>query len=150
MKTMTKTVVLLILTFVLGVISGAVLQGFLIRQHIKKFNRHMRTPEGFIERFERIIDPTDEQRKEIRAILEKHHQKMMQFHKEFPMHMDSLKTDLDSILTEEQKEKLKKMRPFIKKKQPDKDLKRWHRWKEKDSDSHPPFPPPPPPSPLEK
>jgi len=152
MKAMTKTVFLLTLVFILGGISGAVLQGYLMRRHIKTVTRHMRTPEGFIERFERIIDPSDEQRKEIIAILEKHHEKMMAFHKAFPLRMDSLKMDLDSVLTDEQKEKLQHMKLFQKKRKIGPELEKWHHWKDKkdDSHSHPHYPPPPPPPPPDK
>lgn len=149
MKTKTKTVLLLILTFILGSVTGAVVQGYWMRQSMKRFNRHMRTPEGFSHRFFEIIEPTDEQRIEIRKILKKHHEKMMQYHREFPARMDSLKKELDSVLTGEQKEKLKKARwlkrrPGRRPERDDRPDRHDHFGSMNDSLIHPPPSPPPP------
>ncbi|MFC1569698.1 hypothetical protein ACFL4L_05650 [bacterium] len=147
MKTMTKTILILIMTFLLGIITGAVVQGFFMRQSMHKFTMRMKTPEGFIHRFEEIIQPTDEQRKEIRKILQKHHKEMMRFQREFPSRMDSLRKDLEMILTQEQKEELKNVRWMRK--------ERGHRGDRHDRRSsfmHRPdslAPPPPPPMPLD-
>jgi hypothetical protein len=143
MKTKTKTILLLLATFILGALSGASIQRFYIRHFLKRNVQHMRTPEGFVERFERIIQPAEEQKKEIRSILMKHHKEMMQFHHEFPARMDSLKKELDTVLTEEQRKRLQNEWIFSPKKEHHRG-KYHHNFKEVLPD---PQSSPPPPSP---
>ena len=112
MKTRTKTVLLLITIFFLGMFSGAIFQKILIKNEFKRFSHRVQNPEMFIKRFEAIIEPSPEQQKRIREILEKHHKKMLEFNREFPSRMDSLRRELDSILTEDQKKKLHESRWF--------------------------------------
>jgi hypothetical protein len=112
MKTRTKTILLLITIFLLGMFSGAIVQKILIRKEFRSFSHRVQNPELFVKRFEAIIEPTPEQQKQIREVLEKHHEKMLEFHRKFPMRMDSLRQELDSILTAEQKKKLHDSRWF--------------------------------------
>ncbi|MBN1782083.1 hypothetical protein JW948_13200 [bacterium] len=150
MKTRTKTILLIGLTFILGLLCGAVIQSILIRKEINRFSHRIRSPEGFIERFERIIQPTAEQRTEIRNVLKKHHREMMRFQNEFPSRMDSLRKDLESILTEEQLKKLREDR-LMRTKRGDRTGRdrpgrfHDHQFVPQDIDSIPPAPPPPPP-----
>jgi hypothetical protein len=107
MKTRTKTVFLLIFTFLLGSLCGAMIQKILIRNQFKRFSHRVHDPEAFIQEFEEIIQPTETQKAQIRDVLEKHHEKMMAMKRKVPARMDSMRNELDAILTEEQKEKLR-------------------------------------------
>lgn len=141
MKISTKTTALLITTFLLGAICGAIVQGFIVKRGMKKFVQHMRTPGGFVERFERIVEPTVEQRKEIRAILRRHHQQIMRLQNEFPAQMDSIRDELDAILTPEQKQRLHDKHWFKDERKHQRDRRPHFRG------SHPDSLPPPPPMP---
>lgn len=141
MKITTKTTMLLITTFLLGAICGAIVQGFIIKQGMKKFVQHMHTPGGFIERFERIIEPTDEQRKEIRTILRRHHRQMMRLQTEFPAQMDSIRNELDAILTPEQKQRLNNKHWFGDERKHHRDMRLPFRGSRPDSLPPPPGPP---------
>ena len=127
MKIRTKTVLLLITIFFLGMISGAILQKILIKKEFRRFSHRVQNPELFVKRFEAIIEPSPEQQKQIREILEKHHKKMLEFNREFPSRMDSLRQELDSILTEDQKKKLHESRWF--RHRPERQFERKHQRK---------------------
>jgi hypothetical protein len=139
MKTQVKTASILLGTFLAGGILGFVLHGTLIRKDFREHALRMRTPEGFIHRFEKVIDPTDEQRKEIRKLLRDHFEEMVQHQETFRSRMDSLKKDIDALLTEEQRERLKK--DSLLEREPDRDSR-----KHGGRPPHP-FDPPPPPFP---
>lgn len=143
MKTQWKTAAVLAGTFVLGGVLGFVLHGTFIRSDFRRHVHHMRTPEGFIHRFERVIEPTDAQRKEIRKILRDHFQDMMKHQEQFQARMDSVRQDIDALLTEEQKQRLKHS-PLLERK----DKYDW-RLRKPDRRRSEPFdrPPPPPPFP---
>ena len=112
MKTKTKTLLLLICTLLIGIILGALIHDAFLRNHVKRRFEHMRSSEGFIARFERIIEPTEEQQSALQEILKRHFLKMNRFLHEFPPQMDSLITDLETVLTDEQIKKLKESRMF--------------------------------------
>lgn len=107
MKTQFKTASILLGTFIVGGILGFMLHATFIRNDFRKNAFRMRTPEGFIHWFEKVIEPTDEQRKEIRKILRDHYEEMMQHQDEFRARMDAVRKDIEALLTEEQKERLK-------------------------------------------
>lgn len=113
MKTRSKTILVLFVTLLIGMILGAQLHSIWMWHNFRRMTFRMRTPDGFIERFERIIEPTEEQREAIRKVLKKHHGKLIRFQKDFPAMMDSLRKDMDSILTEEQKARLGDRLPFM-------------------------------------
>jgi hypothetical protein len=106
MKTQTKLISMLIVTLLIGMVLGFIGHGIFFRDQFKRRAQRMRTPEGFMERFEQVIQPTDEQRTEIRKILQRHYERMMQQQNAFRESMDTFKKDLDSLLTSEQRERL--------------------------------------------
>ncbi|NQT23876.1 hypothetical protein HQ585_00820 [candidate division KSB1 bacterium] len=108
MKTKMKTASILLGTFFIGGVLGFILHATFIRNDFREHALRMRTPEGFIHRFEKVIEPTDAQRKEIRKILNDHFQEMVQHQDEFRSRMDLVRKDIEALLTEEQKERLKK------------------------------------------
>lgn len=107
MKTRSKTILVLFVTLLIGMVLGAQIHSIWMWHNFRRMAFRMRTPDGFIERFERIIEPTEEQREAIRKLLEKHHEKLIRFRRDFPAMMDSLRKDMDAILTEEQKARLR-------------------------------------------
>lgn len=103
-----KTVSILVFTLVIGMVLGALIHGAVMRNRFKQTAFRMRTQWGFVERMERVIQPDDSQREEMRKILRKHFQKMNQFQAEMSVIMDSLRIELEPILTKEQKERLER------------------------------------------
>ena len=106
MKTQTKLAFMLIVTLLIGMVLGFIGHGIFFRDQFKRRAERMRTPEGFMQRFERVIQPTDSQRVEIRKILQSHFQQMMQQQAAFREDMDSFRKDLDSVLTADQRKRL--------------------------------------------
>lgn len=143
MKTQFKTASILLGTFIVGGILGFMLHDTFVRNNYKAHAMRMRTPEGFIHRFERVIDPTEEQRKEIRKILRSHYKEMNQYREEFHAKMDSVRKEIDMLLTDEQKERLKRDALFDRKSEQEsrRHDRRYHQPKPSD-------PPPPPPDSL--
>ena len=108
MNTRIKTTLVIVITLVIGMIIGALIHGAVMRNRYRQIAFRMRTNEGFMRRMERVIQPDESQRKALRAVLEKHFQRMSEFGAGFQSMMDSLKNELDLILTEEQRERLER------------------------------------------
>ncbi len=106
MKTQTKLASILIATLLIGMVLGFIGHGIFYRDQFKRRAQRMRTSEGFMQRFEQVIQPSDTQRVEIRKILKRHFEQMMQQQTTFRKNMDSFKKDLDSVLTEDQRKRL--------------------------------------------
>lgn len=106
MRTQTKLASMLIITLLIGMVLGFIGHGIFFRDQFKRQAQRMRTPEGFMGRFEQVIQPTDSQRVEIRKVLKRHFEKMMQQQTAFREDMDSFRKDLDSVLTDEQRKRL--------------------------------------------
>lgn len=109
MKTNTKTVLLIVATLLIGILIGALGSGFTAH----RFARHvadMRHREVFVERMMEIIDPAPDQEDQIRGILTRHAEQFAEiaddFHGEASALFDSLRTELDPVLTDEQKARL--------------------------------------------
>jgi len=98
-------VLVLIIGFILGVLSSGALR------HMKDYRIARMGPDTrFRESMEKIIEPTESQKKAIEQILKRQSERIasiqQQRQKEFFAVMDSSKIALDEILTDEQKEKL--------------------------------------------
>lgn len=100
-----KTTLILTGTLVIGILLGAMLNRALMHMKIKGFLA-MRTHKGFVERIETMIQPSDPQKKEVSAILDKYALQFDAMHEEFKGRMssllDSFKDDLTPVLTPEQ------------------------------------------------
>lgn len=106
-----KSSLIIILTLIIGmVLGGLIVSTFLKKDRFRERIAHLRKPEGFMQRFERIIEPDSTQKKIIRAILKKHFDRVEKTSFNFRERMralnDSLKTELEPILTNQQKERL--------------------------------------------
>jgi len=119
MKIETKTYVIIVLTLVIGMIIGALITGAVVHHRVRRF-MNLGHPEHLAVRIEELIGPDESQREMVHKILMKHSERFLSVHSQFESEMlalrDSLKKDLDPILTEEQKKRLKRQpkppRPF--------------------------------------
>lgn len=111
MKMETKTVLIVLGILIIGMIIGALITGAFARHRVGRFTS-MREPGRLSARVERIIDPDESQREAVREILRKHSERFQEIHSQFEGEMlalrDSLREDLDPILTDEQKERLER------------------------------------------
>jgi hypothetical protein len=111
MKMETKTVLIVLSTLIIGMIIGALITGAFARHRIGRF-MSMREPGRLAAHVERIIGPDESQRDAVRAVLREHSEQFLELHSHFEDEMlalrDSLRKDLDPILTDEQKERLER------------------------------------------
>ena len=110
MSPKTKSVLLLLATLVIGLILGALMNGYFVRQRLDHIGGLM-NPAGFGEHMEEVIQPTsDEQREAIRKILDSAAPKAIAAMRESRAVMralnDSVKAELANILTDEQMKRL--------------------------------------------
>lgn len=114
MKMKSKALLLIMTTFIMGVAIGALGHRAWLRTHFKRveaFREHRGMPK-FIEK---KIRPTPQQTPRIRELLKEHDKRFIAFrkkqHKEIKEFMDSLKSELEPLLTDEQKKRLSKNAP---------------------------------------
>ncbi len=110
MSPRTKSTLLLLATLVIGLVLGALLNGYFVRQRLDRIG-HFATPLGFGERIERAIEPTsEEQREAIRAVLDDAAPKAVAIMRESRSRMaalnDSVKAELGNVLSEDQMKRL--------------------------------------------
>ena len=114
MNVKVKTALIIIITLIIGIFLGAMLNRALIRHKIHKaFSMHR--PDQLTFFLEEMIQPTPEQKEQLRAILEKHSDSMkemrQQFFSEMETERESFFKELEPILTPEHMERLKKGPP---------------------------------------
>lgn len=106
-----KTTLIIIITLAIGIVIGAMLNRALSQNRIRRILSR-RNPPMFISFYERIIEPDDSQRELIRKILDKYAKRFSEirtnFGEELESSIESMRAELDPILTPEQKERLKK------------------------------------------
>lgn len=104
-----KTTLIILITFIIGMLAGAMITQAYLKYRMKKF-LSMDMPAGFAAHFERIIEPTDEQRKALREILYKYGEKLSKMREkirqEFLPINKAMEEELNSVLTPEQKKRL--------------------------------------------
>lgn len=106
-----KSSLIIVFTFILGMIVGIIfMRAFFPPPNMIDRIAEGRTPRGFMDRFERVINPTESQREEIEKILQQHFERMhnqsIKFRDHFKQMNDSLRIELDPILSDEQKGRL--------------------------------------------
>jgi len=111
MNTKVKIALIIIVTLVIGIVLGAMLNRAFMRFRIQRVFAD-RNPVGMISFIEKDIRPTPDQREKIREVLEKHRKKSLDLREKFMMEMqaefESLEAELDPILIPEQKNRLKR------------------------------------------
>ncbi len=106
----TKAIILVLLTLVIGFFLG-MLTSATIRHHRMKSLRVYSSEQRFREGFYSSINPTDSQKVSIDAILNKYAAEnrllVVNFRKEMEVMMDSMKMEIEPLLTEEQLKNLR-------------------------------------------
>lgn len=114
MNMRTKTTLIIIVTFLLGIIVGIVGLNSIHHYRMKKQFHLLRTPDGFPRFIERIIEPTETQRQQMVDVLEKYSPRfrsVMDSHRnQMEAMLDSMLTDLEPILTQAQLDRLQEHR----------------------------------------
>ena len=114
MSTRGRAIGIIVGTLLIGVVIGALVVGPLVARHHFKRMADLRTPKGFAERLEEIIRPDEDQAKDLRPVLAEygeHFDEVMSRHQdEIKDLIDSLHAELDTILTDEQKDRLEERR----------------------------------------
>lgn len=109
-----KVTFIIIITLVLGIVVGALANRTFSQRRIRSI-LSSRSPEFFVGFYERILDPDTEQNKTIREILDKYAKSISESRENFTSEMqstfESMKAEIDPILTPEQKERLKERFP---------------------------------------
>jgi hypothetical protein len=112
MSATVKSAILLVSTLALGVVLGMVGQGFLSRQRARH-QEELRTPPGFVDLVEEVIQPRPEQRAAVRARLQvaavRYDSVITQASARIDLVLDSMKASLAPILDERQRERLARM-----------------------------------------
>ena len=107
-----KMTLILVLTLALGMVLGALMQNYYMHSTWKNRAQKMRTADGFVGHFVKIIEPDEARRAEVERILRNAHAKFEQkLRPQFQTYkniMDSLKIELRPALTDAQFEKLQK------------------------------------------
>lgn len=102
----TQSILILLGTLLIGIIVGALGSGLIRGERERRFE-HMLPRERFYHFMERVIRPTDQQREQFEHILQKRSEqlaKLVENHEDqmFAIY-DSMRTELTSILTDEQR-----------------------------------------------
>jgi len=110
MKIHTKSALIIISTLIIGIVLGVLLSGAFL-QHLVTHDPASKLSKHFVHRFHRVIDPDESQRDTVDAILESYSGRFTDMHhvhfSEMGVLMDSMHTELKSVLTEKQLERLR-------------------------------------------
>ena len=113
MRTKTKTILLISVTLIIGIVIGSVLTATVLRSYRYRDRiDKIRTPEGFVSRFEKIIEPNAVQKEQIHKILLDHFKLIdstsTQYYSQMRDMRDTLNKQIVPILTPAQKERWEK------------------------------------------
>jgi hypothetical protein len=129
-----KTTLIILFTLLIGIILGVFIDRTIMRFQFRKRIAEVRQTRGITSIFERIIEPTESQSEAVEKILAKYsnrlHDLREKSHLEMAAVMDSLRTELEPILTDQQKARLKRA------------MERMRDRRDREPHPRPPFPPP--------
>jgi hypothetical protein len=119
MKPSVKSMFVIILTLVIGIAIGFEVSEILLKKRFEMI-RSVREPNGFINHFNDVIKPTDEQKATVDSIILKYHVKMEKISiSTLPLisaQIDSMALELKTVLNDEQmkrfKEEFNRMKKF--------------------------------------
>ncbi len=116
MNVKVKTALIIIITLIIGILLGAMLNRALLRHKIQKtFSMHR--PDKLVFFMEEMIQPRPDQRNQIRVIVEKYagrrKEMRQQFFTEMQAERESFMKEIEPLLTLEQIERLKKGPPGL-------------------------------------
>ena len=112
MTARSKSILLLLATLLIGMVLGALINARLAEQRLERI-AFLRTSRGFVRFWEEAVEPQDErQREAIEAVLEQAGRRLAEHMQtsrgEMQNIIDSTKTELDALLTPEQRERLER------------------------------------------
>lgn len=111
MKTNTKTVLIIAVTFILGLAVGGLGSQLLFRYRVNRI-LSQRSPQQVFRFVERVIEPGPQQRQEIRNILDKHGRAVLETqrdnHEKQLAQFQALKEELATVLSPEQMNRLER------------------------------------------
>ena len=96
-----------LIILIIGMILGVLINGAIVRCHLSKLEA-FREPGGFERFMERVVQPDESQSKKMMIIIDKYSEQLNEMRIHAEAIIDSMTTELDSILTPEQKSRLKK------------------------------------------
>jgi len=104
-----KATLIILFTFLVGMLAGALINRAIMQHEVKKFLR-VPPPQIFVSHLERLIEPTPEQREAVTKVLEKYAKKFMEMHSKIQKTIspiqEELKKELYPLLTKQQKDRL--------------------------------------------
>ena len=107
-----KTAAILLATLIIGMVCGALILSAFARDRLQP--PPQMTRERFVERWVRMVRPDQEQMRRIREVVGEHEpgfrENYMRHRREMQALVDSLHRDLEPILTEEQIERIERIR----------------------------------------
>lgn len=110
MNVRTKTSLVIIFTLIIGILLGILIDRTLIQQRFHQRISRMRNPRGLLFMLMDIIQPVEAQRDSVEKIVFRYSTRFQQISQqarsEMNVLMDSLKTELNPILTIEQKKRI--------------------------------------------
>ena len=112
MKNQYKSVLILVITLFIGMILGALIHGAFMQNRIKDMAFRMRAPFGLLRILEDVVDLDESQQEAVHEVLKRHQERMSRSRREVRTMMDSLRKELEPILTQEQLERLDR-RPWF-------------------------------------
>lgn len=112
MNAKTTSVLIIIVTLALGILIGSLATSAIMNNRLEALQA-LRMQDGLARHLQRVIEPTDEaQKAEIRAILQQATRRQIEIRRSvFEEHrtlFEEMRDELDTVLTAEQKENLKK------------------------------------------
>jgi len=109
MNTRSKTTFIILGTFLIGLIAGALVNRSLTQYRIRRI-LSQRRPTAFINFYERILEPSPEQASEIKKILDHHASENSKLRQDFfdatQKSLSALLEELEPLLSEEQRKRL--------------------------------------------
>jgi uncharacterized protein YneF (UPF0154 family) len=102
-----KPVLILAGTLIIGFVLGFFVSGSVTHHKIQSYMR-VTEKEGFVNMIYERIDPSDEQKEQLYPILQKYSQKSNTCLERHKVVIDSLRTELEPFLTDQQMQKLEK------------------------------------------
>lgn len=109
MNAKSKSFLLLLITLLVGILLGFLLKTKIIDDRFEQM-RGMKKPDGMLNMMINIIEPSEEQLKELKPILEKHQSRfdtvMIESQDKMKVLIDLLNEDLSKVITKEQMKRL--------------------------------------------
>lgn len=112
MKTYVKTILLFLLTLVIGIGIGYQISEIIVKKQQDRWKEYFQ-PDGFVKFYEEVIKPDEKQKQLIKPLLLKYHEKITSLavggFKQMDQLKDSLRIELKAYITNEQLKRFDEM-----------------------------------------